>query len=161
MAYPGHLQQDDVVHLILTPFRCDRNLCRFNICKPPTVCKPQRNLTDQLTVTPERIGRIEASISFWFLPISVQFYARLNRTESVREVDATWIRMYIGRGSSERQWRYHAGRGGGAVSQIVDRPPNLAAVLFTHCGQLILRKKTSKFDAARCQILRLNASNSI
>ena len=79
--------------------------------------------TDQLTVTPERIGRIEASISFWFLPISVQFYARVNRTESVREVDATWIRMYIGRGSSERPWRrYHAGRGGGAVSRIVDRP---------------------------------------
>jgi len=36
------------------------------------------------------------------------------------------------------------------------RPPNLA-VLLTHCGQLILRK-ISKFDATRCQILRLKCT---
>jgi len=35
--------------------------------------------------------------------------------------------------------------------------PNLAVVL-THCGQLILRKKTSKFVAARCQILRVKCT---
>ena len=35
-------------------------------------------------------------------------------------------------------------------------PPNLA-VLLTHCGQLILRK-ISKFDAIRCQILRLKCT---
>ena len=35
--------------------------------------------------------------------------------------------------------------------QIVARPPNLA-VLLTHCSQLLFRK-TSKFDAIRCQIL--------
>ena len=38
-------------------------------------------------------------------------------------------------------------------------PPNLV-VLLTRCGQLIPRK-TSKFDATRCQILRLNAQSSI
>jgi len=37
--------------------------------------------------------------------------------------------------------------------KIVAGPPNLA-VLLTHCDQLILRK-ISKFDATRCQILRL------
>jgi len=40
--------------------------------------------------------------------------------------------------------------------QIMARPPNLA-VLLTHCGQLILRN-TSKFDAIRCQILRLQCA---
>jgi len=45
------------------------------------------------------------------------------------------------------------------LPQIVDMPPNLA-VLLTHRGQLILRK-ISKSDAIRCQILRLNALNSI
>jgi len=40
--------------------------------------------------------------------------------------------------------------------QIVARPPNLA-VLLTHCDQLILRK-ISKFDATRCQILRLKCT---
>ena len=42
--------------------------------------------------------------------------------------------------------------------QIVVRPPNLA-VLLTHSGQFILRQ-ISKFDATRCQNLRLNAQNS-
>jgi len=46
-----------------------------------------------------------------------------------------------------------------AGHQIVARPPNLAVIL-THCDQLILRKN-SKFDATRCQILRLNAQNSV
>jgi len=32
------------------------------------------------------------------------------------------------------------------------------AVLLTHCGQLILRKKISKSDATRCQVLRLKSS---
>jgi len=41
-------------------------------------------------------------------------------------------------------------------TQIVARPPNLA-VLLTHCGELILRK-ISKFDATRCQILRLKGT---
>ena len=36
------------------------------------------------------------------------------------------------------------------------RPQNLA-VLLTHCDQLILRK-ISKFDATRCQILRLKCT---
>ena len=45
------------------------------------------------------------------------------------------------------------GRGGEAL-EIVASPPDLA-VLLTHCGQLIVRKKISKFDAIRCQILRL------
>ena len=49
--------------------------------------------------------------------------------------------------------------GRGTDPQVVARPPNLA-VLLTHCGQLILRK-ISKSDATRCQILRLNAQNSI
>ena len=40
--------------------------------------------------------------------------------------------------------------------QIVARPRNLA-VLLTHCGQLSLRK-ISKFDATRCQILRLKCT---
>ena len=40
--------------------------------------------------------------------------------------------------------------------QIVARPPNLA-VLMTHCGQLLLRE-ISKFDASRCQILRLKCT---
>jgi len=37
--------------------------------------------------------------------------------------------------------------------QSVARPPDLA-VLLTHCGQLILGK-INKFDASRCQFLRL------
>ena len=62
------------------------------------------------------------------------------------------------------QWRFQdgaGGRGAQAPPKCVDRPPNLA-ILWTHCGQLILRK-ISKFDATRCQILRLkcNAENSI
>ena len=40
--------------------------------------------------------------------------------------------------------------------QIVARPQNLA-VLLTYCGQLILRK-IRKFDATRCQILRLKCT---
>ena len=47
--------------------------------------------------------------------------------------------------------------GGHRPLQIVARPPNLA-VLLTHCGHLILRKKISKFDATRCQILRLKCT---
>jgi len=43
-----------------------------------------------------------------------------------------------------------------APSQFAARPPNLA-VLLTHCGQLIIRK-ISKFDATRCQILRLKCT---
>jgi len=51
-----------------------------------------------------------------------------------------------------KQWRFHAGAGGAQALQIVAspqnlvgslivaRPPNLA-VLLTHCGHLILRKK--------------------
>jgi len=50
-------------------------------------------------------------------------------------------------------------RGRGHRPQIVPRPPNFGALL-THCGQLILRK-VSKFDAISCQIVRLNAQNSI
>jgi len=40
-----------------------------------------------------------------------------------------------------------------ASPQTVARAPNLA-VLLTHCGHPIL-SKISKFDATRCQILRL------
>ena len=40
--------------------------------------------------------------------------------------------------------------------QIVATPPNLA-VLLAHCGQLI-RRKISKFDAIRYQILRLKCT---
>jgi len=51
-----------------------------------------------------------------------------------------------------RRWR--RGPGGHSPSpQIVASPPNLA-VLLTHCDQLILRK-ISKFDAIRCQLIRL------
>ena len=62
------------------------------------------------------------------------------------------------------QWQFQAGargRGAQAPPKCVARPPNLA-ILWTQCGQLILRK-ISKFDATRCQILRLkcNAQNSI
>jgi len=61
------------------------------------------------------------------------------------------------------QWRFHAGDGGTqAPKSWLPPPPNLA-VLLTHSGQLILRKN-SKFDATRCQILRLtqnSAQNSI
>ena len=46
--------------------------------------------------------------------------------------------------------------GGDTGPQIVTRPPNVAALL-THCGQLVLRK-ISKFDATRCQILRLKCT---
>jgi len=40
------------------------------------------------------------------------------------------------------RWRFHTGAGGGTGPKIVASPPppNLA-VLLTHCGQLILRKK--------------------
>ena len=51
------------------------------------------------------------------------------------------------------QWRFHAGAGGGAQAPKSWLPRNLA-ILLTHCGQLIVRK-ISKFDATRCQILRL------
>jgi len=48
-----------------------------------------------------------------------------------------------------------ASGGGGSTLQGPGRhrPPNLA-VLWTHRGQLILRK-ISKYDATECQILRL------
>jgi len=45
---------------------------------------------------------------------------------------------------------------GAQTPQIVATPPNLA-VLLTHCGQLTF-KKISKFDATRCQILRLKCT---
>jgi len=48
------------------------------------------------------------------------------------------------------------GGGGHRPLQIVASPLNLA-VLLTHCGQLILRK-ISKFDAIKCQILRLKCT---
>jgi len=38
--------------------------------------------------------------------------------------------------------------------QIVARPQKFSRILLTHCGQLILRK-IGKYDATRCQILRL------
>ena len=53
------------------------------------------------------------------------------------------------------QWRFHAGARGHRPPKSRG-PPNLA-VLLTHCGQLILRK-ISKFDAIRCQILRLKCT---
>ena len=50
-------------------------------------------------------------------------------------------------------------RGRGCTgSRIVARPPNLA-VLLTHCGQSILGK-ISKFDATKCQILRLTHTHT-
>ena len=61
------------------------------------------------------------------------------------------------------QWRFHAGAEGGTQApQVVARPPNpkFIAELLTHCSQLILRK-ISKFDATRCQILRLKYANLI
>jgi len=60
------------------------------------------------------------------------------------------------RGDGDSHWRFHAGAGWHRPFQIVTGPPNLA-VLLTHCGQLILRK-ISKFDATRCQILRLKCT---
>jgi len=54
------------------------------------------------------------------------------------------------------QCRFHTG-GGGTVPETVARPPNLA-VHLTHCGQLILGKKISKFDATRYHILRLKCT---
>jgi len=56
------------------------------------------------------------------------------------------------------QWRFYSGAWGGGRRplEIVARPPNLA-VLLTHRDQLILRK-ISKFDATRCQILRLKCT---
>jgi len=56
--------------------------------------------------------------------------------------------------STARRWRLYAGAGEG--TQVP--PPNLA-VLLTHCGQLILRN-ISKFDATRCQIMRLKCTNA-
>jgi len=55
-----------------------------------------------------------------------------------------------------RSTTVHAGARGAQALQIVARPPNLA-VLLTHCGELIFRK-ISKFDATRCQILRLKCT---
>jgi len=50
------------------------------------------------------------------------------------------------------------GRGGtGPSKSWLAQPPNLA-VLLTHCGQLIPRKKQSKFDSTRCLILRLECT---
>jgi len=53
------------------------------------------------------------------------------------------------------QRQFYVGAGGHAP-QIVASLPNLALVL-AHCGQLILGK-ISKFDATRCQILRLKCT---
>ena len=53
-------------------------------------------------------------------------------------------------------WRLNAGAGGGAPN--CDWAPKFSRTLdklCSHCGQLILRKKISKFDATICQILRL------
>ena len=54
------------------------------------------------------------------------------------------------------QWRYHAGAEG------TGQAPKFSCTLdtlwlSTHCGHLILRK-ISKFDASRCQILRLKCT---
>ena len=54
------------------------------------------------------------------------------------------------------QRQFYAGAGGARPPQIVASLPNLALVL-AHCGQLILGK-ISKFDATRCQILRLKCT---
>jgi len=45
-----------------------------------------------------------------------------------------------------------------AVSRWLGREGEAQAVLSTHCGQLILRKKISNFDATRCQISRLKCT---
>ena len=58
-----------------------------------------------------------------------------------------------------QQWRFRAGAGGGGAQtpkSWLAPPPNLA-VLLTRCRRLILRK-ISKFDATRCQILRLKST---
>ena len=62
--------------------------------------------------------------------------------------------MVLDTAAAPRRGREEAG--GTGHPQIVARPPNLA-VLLTHCGQLIPRK-TSKFDAIRCQTLRLKCT---
>jgi len=54
------------------------------------------------------------------------------------------------------QWRFYAWVGGGHGPPNRGQAPTLA-VLSTHCGQLILGK-ISKFDATRCQILRLKCT---
>ena len=43
------------------------------------------------------------------------------------------------------------------AAKIVARPQKFSRTLDTLCGQLILRK-ISKFDASRCQILRLKCT---
>jgi len=57
--------------------------------------------------------------------------------------------------SQDHQRRFRAGADGHRPLQIVASPPPNLAVLLTHCGQLLLRKKFSKFDATRCPISRL------
>jgi len=42
--------------------------------------------------------------------------------------------------ASHSEWRFHAAAGGGAEAPQIVLPPNLA-VLLTHCGQSIFRKK--------------------
>jgi len=65
---------------------------------------------------------------------------------------------------TDRRWRFRAGAGGGEGGaqphrpiQIVARPQNLA-VLLIHCDHQLILRKISKFDATRCQILRLKCT---
>ena len=96
---------------------------------------------------------------------------RVNRTDDERTNRADYRQVFahtVQRKTRQREsfcclrtrctkhWRFQAGPGRGtAPPQIVVRPPNIAAVFLTHCGQLSILRKISKSNATRCQILRL------
>jgi len=57
----------------------------------------------------------------------------------------------------DKQWRVQVGPGGTGPQTVARLPPPNSAALLTHRGQLILRK-IGKFDAIRCQTLRLKCT---
>jgi len=62
-------------------------------------------------------------------------------------------------GEQHGQWRFRAGAGGHRPSKSWLPPPQkLAVALLTHCGQLILREKITRFDSTRRDILRLKCT---
>jgi len=78
-----------------------------------------------------------------------------NLTRVTSHHSRQWVTFSFAEAAAAPRWG-QGGRGGTGPPQIAARPPNLA-VLLTRCGQLILRK-INKFDAIRCQILRLQCT---
>ena len=86
--------------------------------------------------------------------------SQISRNECDVVCGGSTARSYINlTWATGRQWRYHAAWGRAGAPPDHGQAPKFSRT-FNALRSIASRKKISKFDATRCQILRLNAQNS-